>query len=459
MPNRPAAPRRVALLDPVGDAGIGGYTHELAQALAGAGVDACVYSTPAAFARALPRAYPLVPAFGERPLDAPALARARAVTLGSAPAPPAPAGPPAPGSLDAYCAALRARGWGGPRRRAAGAPRPAARHATGPARLRAADAPAASPHATALVDHLCDAGFDAVWTQWPVLDPYPGDTRRACARRGVRVVHTVHNVLPHERAPDDADHHARAYADADVLVVHSRQAAAALEAAFPTARGRTVVARHGTYSIYPRVPGARAHLRAHLDLPPDATIVLFFGGVRPYKNLDAVTEALAAPGCDDLVLVVAGWEWGGDGGSPDDRLARTRRRVAAAGLDPRVRLLPGPFGVQQTAELFEAADIVALPYLESSGSGVLCLAMTFGRHVLCTATGGMAEYVADYPRATLLERGTPAAVGAGLRAAAVAVGADRGDGAACPTPHLAWPHIVRGLLPALATPAVRHLGD
>jgi glycosyltransferase involved in cell wall biosynthesis len=449
--------RRVALLDPVGDAGIGGYTHELAQAITAAGVHVDVYTTADAFAARLPHRYAIVPAFGAIPLEAPALAellRAAAAPRAAAAA-AGTADPASPQVLDAYLDVLH-------RREAARvAAREAAREGatlvasplpcpptagTGPAsRLRAS---VASPHTDALAEHLCAAGYDTVWTQWPDLQPYGDNLRRHCADAGMRVVHTVHNVLPHERTASDTVAHAQVYDSCDALIVHSRQAATSLASHFPATADRVIESRHGTYTLYPRIDGARARVRERLGIARDGTVVLLFGGVRPYKNVEAVLGTLADDGGSNVTVVVAGWEWGYDEVVSGDRLGRTRRLVQHLGVRDRVRLLPGPFGIAQTSALFEASDIVALPYLESFGSGVLCLGMTFQRHLLCTRTGGMAEYLDDYPAHTLLDGADGNAVRRGLRRAAAALSTPGAD----PTipESLSWRAIVATLMPRLA---------
>jgi glycosyltransferase involved in cell wall biosynthesis len=441
--------RAVALLDPVADAGIGGYTHELATALEAAGVRTAVYSAPGGgFAARLPRTYALRGAFGAAPVAVPADVP---VAAAGTPAPGAASGidadARAAGPLDAYLALLRRRATapaavGAAGTAARGAPGPAAHSGTGPSRRGSEDARACAAFAA----HLASEGFDTVWTQWPDLSPYGPALRPACAARGMRLVHTVHNVVPHEPSPGDLARHAEVYAGAGALVVHSAQAADDLARRFPGCAGRVVRSLHGTYSLYERAPHLRAGVRRALGVPDEAVVTLAFGGVRPYKNVEALVAAVAAtPGA---LLVVAGWEWGYAAATLRDRLAHTRQVVDAAGVGDRVRLLPGPFGVPQTAALFEACDIVALPYAASSGSGVLCLAMTYGRHVLCTPVGGMAEYAGGYDAATVAAGSSVEAVAAALSEASAAV-RRRGARPSRPPGRLAWPRIVDALLQAL----------
>src|SRR4029453_7105282 len=83
-----------------------------------------------------------------------------------------------------------------------------------------------------------------------------------------------------------------------------------------------------------------------------------------------------------------------------------------------------PFTFERTSEIFEAADVVILPYVESSGSGKLLLAMTFGKWIAATATGGMDEYLSAYPRGSILNELTPESVSQALRELAGTVRAE-----------------------------------
>jgi glycosyltransferase involved in cell wall biosynthesis len=257
---------------------------------------------------------------------------------------------------------------------------------------------------------------------------------------GVPLVHTVHNVLPHEPDPDSVAQHEAVYRDAAALVVHSEMAARELATMFPETAPRIVRSWHGAYTMFPRRPQVRDRIRERLEVGANDTVVMVFGGVRPYKNVDVVLEAIRA--CDGVTLVVAGWEWGYPDGIPGDRLGRTRALSWRFGVGERVRLLPGPFGLAQTAELFEASDAAILPYTSGSGSGVLLLAMTFGRHVLATPVGGMHEYLDDYPNSTALPSPSLADVTNGLAHVAS-------------TPHalserFAWTTIARDALVSIA---------
>ncbi|HEU4700378.1 MAG TPA: glycosyltransferase [Gemmatimonadales bacterium] len=414
--------RSIALLNPLGDYGIGGYTHELAEGLVAAGVTADVYSSSSPAVQALPRRHRLYPVLGSM------LLKQKAKLARGAPVAPPPIAP-RPAVLDR------------PQRVAesvAGSASPGSLVAAATTAARARLRPLVL--ASELLLHLRSRRYDLVWTQWPLLGGYDPWLRRFCRALGMPLVHTVHNVLPHDSPPEVAPLYRAVYEQYDALIVHSDYAARELAELAPAVAARTMVVPHGTYTYFPDRSAARADVRRQLELPEDRLVVLFFGGVRPYKNLDALLEALPHPALADTVVLVAGHESGYPDLVPGDTLGRTRARAAALGIADRLRLLSGPFDATTTAELFAAADVVALPYLKSYGSGLLLQAMTFGKHVLATRTGGMDEHLVDYPWHTMLEATDPDAVIAGLREARAAVRSNPPP-ARPALPKLAWPYL------------------
>jgi glycosyltransferase involved in cell wall biosynthesis len=199
------------------------------------------------------------------------------------------------------------------------------------------------------------------------------------------------------------------------------------------------------------MPDARAGVRQRLGIRDGQVALLFFGGIRPYKNLDAGLEALRGEALGDSVLIVAGREQGYDGHGSGEPLGNTRRRAIELGVSSRLRLIEGVFDLQATAEIFEAADIVLLPYIESFGSGLLLLAMTFGKFIVATKAGGMDEYLARYPRHTLLEGPSSASVADGIARGMDGLSRGAEPCGLTQIPELEWPRIARDILGELSS--------
>jgi glycosyltransferase involved in cell wall biosynthesis len=64
---------------------------------------------------------------------------------------------------------------------------------------------------------------------------------------------------------------------------------------------------------------------------------------------------------------------------------------------------------------FHAADVVALPYQRVYQSGVLLMAQAFGRPVVASAVGGLAEVIREGRTGWLVPPGDHAALGSALR--------------------------------------------
>ena len=270
---------------------------------------------------------------------------------------------------------------------------------------------------TDLAVHCWRQKYDLVWTQWPRLF---GGTRfwGIASALGLPLVHTVHNVLPHEANARDVDQMRAVYAASRALIVHSEFSRGELLALYPEFASKVVVEAQGLYTTYPDARGKRDVVRQRLGVGANDTVVLAFGWIRAYKNVDALLVAMTDPRTAGTVVVVAGREGGREGHSTgSDPLAATRSRASELGVLPRTRLMPGPFDDEATAELFAASDIVALPYAKSYGSAQVLLAMSLGAYVLATRTGGMDEYLAPYAAHTLLDASDAPSVAAGMRAA------------------------------------------
>ena len=175
------------------------------------------------------------------------------------------------------------------------------------------------------------------------------------------IVRTAHNMAPHE----DKDAVTRA-----VLRLTNRWTTwwIRLNDATPTPAGvPATTIPLGDYGDW---------YAAHASGGPDAGRLLFFGLIRPYKDVPNLVRRFAGTVDPDLRLVVAG--------KPSSPEVETAVRTAAAG-DDRVELLLGHVPDADLAAAIGAAQLVALPYREMHNSGAVLLALTLGRPVLVPA--------------------------------------------------------------------------
>ena len=409
---------RIAIINPLADYGISTYSHELANGLEENHVRVDLYSSDVSPLQDLnlPYRYNLIPVLGSalfKQLRVDRAVQSKRRTHGDSVAPLGCA-------LPWHQRALRQAAKG----------------------VRPLFLP------TELAFYLKSRNYDVIWTQWPQMEGYGARFWRLLRLLGTRVVHTVHNVRPHESSARDERLCRSVYGQASLLFVHSNYAADELMRAFPESRSKIVIAPHGVYTAYKRCPEARASMRQRLGIAADEPALLFCGAIKPYKNLDAVLAALADPRCSRARLIVAGGESGYPDTYPGDPLGRTRRLVQQLGITEKVRLLPGFRKNEDLSALLEASDILVLPYVQSYGSGLLLLGMTFHMHILATRAGGAEEYLARYARSTMLSGTGPEEHAVGISEALDKL-RQCSEAEVAIDPALDWRNIARRCLDAL----------
>jgi glycosyltransferase involved in cell wall biosynthesis len=230
---------------------------------------------------------------------------------------------------------------------------------------------------------------DAVHVQWAMLPPVDALAFRAIRRAGARLVYTVHDIrLQNENWLRSLLTTRSLYRRADELVVHTEASREALCAAVGLPQSRVHVMPHGNLLDWAGPPVRRDQARARLTLPAEASLVLFFGGIRRYKRLDLLIEALpqvlALQPRSRLLIA----------GRPDGSFARYQEAIDRLGLSDYVIKRLGYVPEKRVVDYFCAADVVVLPYDHENFSSVLMTAYTYGRPVVATDTKGLRELVA-----------------------------------------------------------------
>jgi glycosyltransferase involved in cell wall biosynthesis len=170
----------------------------------------------------------------------------------------------------------------------------------------------------------------------------------------------------------------------DGIVVHSEFDRAEVAAHYPVGDLPVRVAPHGPFDHH--VAAAPESGR-----DTDDFTVLFFGTIRPYKGLEHLVEAFDSLDDDTVAgmrLVVVGEPWEG--------WTRPLELIAASRHRDRITLVDRYVHDDEVASFFEQADAVALPYLRSSASGPLHIAMAAGLPVVLTDVGGLRAAAGDY---------------------------------------------------------------
>ncbi len=162
---------------------------------------------------------------------------------------------------------------------------------------------------------------------------------------------------------------------ADAVVAVSEQQRQAIVSAGIKPSARVFMVPHPPLLRYAELAARRRITRT----PGDEVRVLFFGRIYAYKGLEYLIRAapLVATAVPNVRFVIAG---------AGDDLERCRRLIEDRQLfDIRNRFVSD----QEAAQLFQDADMVAMPYIEASQSGVMAMAHAFGKPVIASEVGDL----------------------------------------------------------------------
>jgi beta-1,4-mannosyltransferase len=206
--------------------------------------------------------------------------------------------------------------------------------------------------------------------------------------RGGSVVWTVHNLKAHEALHPvlEANFWRRFVPRVDGVIALSETGLALAQERFPCLRELPAeVIPHGHYrDQYPR---CEVNARAELGISSSARVILFFGAVREYKNVEGLVRAFREVKTPHALLVVAG---------APNKAALTESIGKCAAGDSRVRLDLRFIESGQVTKYFAAADLVVLPYSRILNSGSALLALSFDRPVLVPELGSMLDLQREF---------------------------------------------------------------
>jgi len=140
--------------------------------------------------------------------------------------------------------------------------------------------------------------------------------------------------------------------------------------------------------------------------------VLFFGRLETYKGID--------------ILLQAWLRWQEASPHPPTRLvfAGSGRieTIWSAELPAGVELRNHRIGDKEAINLFQESDLLVLPYMSATQSALVGAAYAFGKPVLVTNSGALAEYVIPGETGFIVPEGDPAALARTLQQAVNDVG-------------------------------------
>ncbi len=226
-----------------------------------------------------------------------------------------------------------------------------------------------------------------IFKYWmPFFAPAFGVTARVAKRKsGCRVLFICDNVIPHERTPIDKALTSFLFKTGDFFIVQSKSVEKDLLSVVENPKYKFVF--HPVYEIFGKSI-ERLEARKRIGIGENEKVVLFFGYIRKYKGLHVLLDAMAeVVKRINVKLLIVGEFY-------DDERSY-HQQIAKLNLTDNVMVVSDYVPNDEVAKYFSASDVVVLPYIDATQSGITQIAYNFNKPVITTNVGGLAEVVVD----------------------------------------------------------------
>ncbi len=144
-----------------------------------------------------------------------------------------------------------------------------------------------------------------------------------------------------------------------------------------------------------------AETRKELGIQPNEKVLLFFGYIRKYKGLNVLIDAM--PGIlkslPDVKLLIVGEFY--------DEEENYRKQAAELSLTDKIIFVSRFVPNEEVEKFYAVSDLVVMPYLSATQSGVLNIAYGFEKPVVVTDVGGLTESVEEGKTGIIIQPGDP----------------------------------------------------
>lgn len=237
-----------------------------------------------------------------------------------------------------------------------------------------------------LLQHKPDVVLFESWIKYPLFELV---LIKLFKTVGIRTALTIHDLLPHYPKPWSKRLHSWYYNCFDRLIVHSERTADGLLGMEVTAK--PLIVPHGVYDIFRLDELKKSDVISRFpEIENDDFVVLFFGHIETRKGIFEFLKASDLLSSNTKIkFLVAGRNDLGGNATFANQFDVYKQHQNVVVHDHSI-----PF--DQVQHYFVMADVVALPYLEGTTSGIMKLAMAFDKPVIVADVGDLAETLKDW---------------------------------------------------------------
>lgn len=245
--------------------------------------------------------------------------------------------------------------------------------------------------------YCIDNKIDIVHVQWYIFSPLDYHYHKKLRKKGIKVVTTIHDLLPFNKKFYDFHYHKKIYRSAQHVITQAEMNIETLVKEFKVSKDKISYIPHGHYMEYAE-KATKEESREYLGIPMDKKVILFFGQIKKVKGVDVLIKALpeVIEKHKDVVCVIAGKVWKDDFQNYDNMI--NELNISDYVLK-HIRFIDD----SEIKYFFNACDVVALPYRQIYQSGVVLLAYAYEKVVVATTEGEFVNVIKDGETGLLVE--------------------------------------------------------
>jgi glycosyltransferase involved in cell wall biosynthesis len=232
------------------------------------------------------------------------------------------------------------------------------------------------------------------WWMWGWSIPFWIIIKITKLNKETQVIYICHNVTEHESHFWKKFLTKFALKAGDKFIVHSKIEKKRLSLFIDSQK--IYKTNHPTYNIFKKSILTKKEAKKELNIKFKNTL-LFFGYIRPYKGLKKLLKVLAdvVKIKPDIGLIIAGEFWE----NKEDYL----ELIDKLKLNSNVKIFDEYIKNERVQYFFEAADVVVLPYLSATGSGISQIAIAFNKKIIASNVGDFKEILAKYKKGVVFK--------------------------------------------------------
>jgi glycosyltransferase involved in cell wall biosynthesis len=214
-----------------------------------------------------------------------------------------------------------------------------------------------------------------------------------------KILFICHNVVEHESKTVDKICTKFVLKKGDYFIVHSGEDFENLKKIIPDANVKRSF--HPTYEVFHSEFIAKEAARQQLGIV--GKTILFFGFVRPYKGLNYLLEAMPMIIKHiNVKLLIVGEFWKGED--------EYREKIEDLGIGDKVKIINKYVPNEDVGLYFAASDLVVLPYVSATGSGIVQASFGCNKPVISTNVGCLPEVINDNKTGFIVNSKDPKAI-------------------------------------------------